>query len=100
MSEGRATPTGEIIRGLLAKRGITRYALFLTQGEGKELPGGIESFSGFVLTSRGRVHGFWLDWDEVAGRYLLDPWYRVEDLSQFASDPEYQRARQLLDIDV
>ncbi len=100
MSDRPETPTARIIRGLLARRGIRRYALFLTQGEGKQLPGGVEAISGFVLADEGKVHGFWLDWDEDARSYVLDPWYRVEDPSDFASDPEYLRARQVLNKDV
>lgn len=96
MSHEQPTPAGEVIGRLLAERGIHRHATFLTQGEGKQLPGAIESLSGFVLTGDGEVHGFWLDWDEEAGRYVLDPWYRVEDVSQFADDPEYRRALERL----
>ncbi len=99
MSRARPTSTGEIIRRLLSARSITRYVLFLTQGEGKELPKGVESLSGFVLTGKGEVFGFWLDWDHRRRRYVLDPWYRVEDLSQFASDPEYHRAREQLGLE-
>ena len=99
MSRKQRTTTGEIIRNLLAKRGITRYALFLTQYEGKALPGDVESISGFVLTSEGDVYGFWLDWDEEADRYVLDPWYAVGDPSEFSSDPEYLRARRSLGTD-
>jgi hypothetical protein len=96
MSAGRPSKTLRTIRDLLRERGIIRFALFLTQQEGKQLPGGIESLSGFVLAGTGEVYGFWLDWDQETARYVLHPWYRVEDISPFADDPEYQRARREL----
>jgi len=98
MSGVRRSETRGILRRLLAKRGIGRFALFLTQQEGKQLPGGIESLSGFVLTGAGEVYGFWLDWDGLEGEYVLDPWYRVADLSDLACDPEYHRARRELGL--
>jgi hypothetical protein len=90
------TPESRAIRRLLAARGIPRYALFLTQREGKALPNGLEALSGFVLTPDGAVHGFWLDWDPTAAAPTLDPWYPVPDPSPFAADPEYRRARRRL----
>lgn len=98
MSMDRQTRGGEALRRLLAERGIDRFALFLVQEEGRELPGGLESLSGFVIGSDGDVHGFWLDWDAGNGRYVLDPWYRVEDPSDFALDPEYREARARLGL--
>ncbi len=91
MSGDSPTPTSVILRRLLAERGIHRFALFLVQQEGRMLPDGVEAISGFVLTDSD-VYGFWLDWDEGRGDFALNPWYRVEDPSQLASDPEYQRA--------
>ena len=83
-----------LIERLLAARGIGRHALFLTQREGLALPDGVEAVSGFVLDERGRVHGFWLAWDERQGDYTLEPFYRVEESERaFAEDEEYQAAR-------
>lgn len=89
--------TQAVLRRLLAERGIARYALFLVSGEGVELPGEpggppIEAVSGFVLDAQGRVYGFWLTWDPAIG-HRLDPWYEVTDPSEFAGDPEFERAR-------
>ena len=72
---------------------------FSPRGKARSFRGGIESLSGFVLTGDGKVYGFWLDWDENAGRYVLDPWYRVEDVSQLDSDPEYIKARAQLGLE-
>jgi len=93
---GKVRATTGILRRLLRAHGIERFALFLVQQEGKALPGGVESLSGFVLTPSGEVYGFFLDWDQEAGQHVLAPWYRVVDTTQFADDPEYWRARQRL----
>lgn len=82
------------IRRLLRQRGIRRYALFLLQQEGKELPGGLESLSGFVLDDEGRVHGFWFDYDNETQSYALDPFYPVEAPERrFEGDAEFNGAR-------
>ncbi len=98
MSGGSRSDASDLLRRLLEERGIHRFATFLTQQEGKPLPGGIEAISGFVLTDRGEVYGFWLDWDARQESFVLDPWYRVEDPSQFADDPEYHRAKRELGL--
>jgi hypothetical protein len=99
MSMDRQTRTGEVLRRLLTERSIGRFALFLVQEEGIELPGGLEAVSGFVLASTGEVFGFWLDWDADRGSYFLDPWYPVDDVSEFAGDAEYLEARRTLGLD-
>lgn len=84
---------------LLAERGIVRHALFLTQREGIELPGGLEAVSGFVLDGRGQVHGFWLAWDDERGDHTLEPFYAVAGADgTFADDGEYQAARRALGL--
>jgi hypothetical protein len=98
MSMDRQARVGEVLRRLLAARGLGRFALFLVQEEGIELPGGVEAISGFVLAPSGDVFGFWLDWDADRGSYFLDPWYRVDDVSEFAGDAEYLAARRTLGI--
>lgn len=89
----------DVLPGLLSEKGIQRFALFLVQDEGKQLPGGVEVVSGFVLAASGEVHGFWLGWDESKERYVLDPWYRVDDTRPFEHDPEYRRARALMGLE-
>lgn len=84
---------------LLRERGIGRHALFLTQREGTALPGGLEAVSGFVLDERGRVHGFWLSWDDARQALALAPFYRVEEAeATFQEDAEYQAARRALGL--
>ena len=93
------TPERRAIDELLRERGLGRHALFLTQREGQPLPGGLEAVSGFVLDEHGRVHGFWLAWDEVRGVLTLAPFYPVEDAdAAFAEDAEYQAARRELGL--
>ncbi len=99
MSATPSTPTGQILRRLLLQKGIDRFAPFLTQQEGRMLPGGIESVSGFVLTGEGELYGFWLDWDDREKGYVLEPWYRIEDPAEFAGDPDYQQARRQLGLE-
>ena len=84
---------------LLRERGIGRHVLFLTQREGTALPGGLEAVSGFVLDGRGRVHGFWLAWDEDRETLTLAPFYRVDEAEGlFAEDAEYHAARRTLGL--
>jgi hypothetical protein len=89
----------QVIDRLLGERGIGLHALFLTQREGTTLPGGLESVSGFVLDERGRVHGFWLAWDDARQVLTLAPFYSVDDPhAAFAEDGEYQAARRALGL--
>src|SRR3954451_22769972 len=93
---GRQKPPSrerQAIDRLLGELGIGRHALFLTQREGVTLPGGLESVSGFVLDHQGRVHGFWLAWDDTRGRLTLAPFYPVDNPdAEFGEDAEYQAA--------
>jgi hypothetical protein len=74
------TREAEIIRQLLAERGITEYDFIGVVPEGKELPGStdeeeIESVSGTVVTPVA-AYDFWLDWD---GRgYTFGVWDEVD----------------------
>jgi hypothetical protein len=84
---------------LLGERGIGRHALFLIQHEGIALPDGLEVVSGFVLDQHGRVHGFWLGWDDKDQRLTLAPFYPVaEPDGEFGQDVEYRAARRALGL--
>ena len=97
-------PAGPVLARLFAARGLAAGAWwpFLVQEEGKSLPGGLESLSGFVLTRTGDVYGWWLDWDAGApggGDYVFDRWWRVARPGRsFATDGEYRRARRGLGL--
>lgn len=89
----------ELVERLLAARGIRRHALFLTQREGLDLPGGLEAISGFALDVQGAVYGFWLSWDPARRAYALAPFYAVDDPDEaFAQDAEYRQARRVLGL--
>src|SRR3712207_4894989 len=89
----------EVVERLLAARGIRRHALFLTQREGLDLPGGLEAISGFALAADGAVYGFWLSWDPVRRAHTLAPFYPVDDPDEvFAQDAEYRQARRSLNL--
>lgn len=62
----------EIIRGLLARHGITTYEIEAIP-EGKELPGStypgeLKSMSGYIITPTA-IYEFWFDWED--GHYTL-----------------------------
>jgi len=89
MKEGKLTTReAELIRRLLAERGITRYAIVDTEAEGKTLPGSaypgeIESMSGYIVTTNA-AYLFWLDWDQES--YTLGE--REVALDQLGEDKE------------
>ncbi|MGH2371280.1 MAG: hypothetical protein ACRDI2_24150, partial [Chloroflexota bacterium] len=60
-------PAAQVLERLFAEKGLQpgQWWPFLVQGEGKPLPGGLESLSGFVLTRDGDVYGWWLDWQDL-----------------------------------
>ena len=85
----------EIIRQLLAKRGITDYAIIGATPEGKDLPGStydgeIDLLSGTVVTAT-MAYSFGLDWAE--GDYTLWHWREI-DLDQTLDKDEVVEAQQ------
>jgi hypothetical protein len=88
-------PSGPVLERLFSEKGLRpgTWWPFLVQGEGKQLPFGIESQSGFVLSRDGRVFAWWLD-ATSGGAPVLDRWRLVDDPEHaFARDPEYRAAR-------
>src|SRR5437764_15280610 len=59
----RVTRRRRILDELIQQEGIQQYGLFSVTTEGKLLPDGSESASGFVVDADDRVFYFWLDWD-------------------------------------
>ena len=105
MQKGRLTSREvEVIRQLLAERGITEYEIVGAVNEGKSLPGStypceIETISGTVVTET-KAYLFWLDW--FNGNYTLgehrDFWEEIS-LDEAGADKEaimeaQQRLRQ------
>lgn len=70
----------EIIRYLLAQRGIGAYEIVRPIGEGRDLPGStyeaeVEKISGYIATATSAYY-FWLVW--YNGDYSLDPWSELD----------------------
>jgi hypothetical protein len=90
---------GETLRRLLAERGVERYALFFTVGEGRFLPNGEEEISGSVLTPDGRSFGFWTAWDVARGRPCFRRWYEERPEPHWEHADEYRQARAAVGLD-
>jgi hypothetical protein len=77
---------------LLCQKGIRRYGLFGVTVEGRLLPDGSESASGFVIDEGGRVFSFWLGWDERQQRVAFTRWSEVRPESDWKEDTECREA--------
>src|SRR6266571_2706387 len=78
---------------LIRKRGIQQYGLFSVTTEGKQLPDGSESASGFLIDGESRVFFFWLDWDDRLRHIVFTDWKQVKAEPEWEGDEEYQAAR-------
>ncbi len=87
---------------LIREKGITRYGVFGSTVEGKELPDGSESASGFVIDQDGRVWSYWIDWSDEEERPVFTDWEEINisgwDESH-TGDPEYQDALRTAGLD-
>ena len=73
----------KILERLLKKKGINKYQIVYSSGEGKSLPGSrfnweIESESGFVITKEGKIFQYWFDWDEKQEEYTFSEWKELK----------------------
>lgn len=84
----------DVLPRLIRERHIGRYGLFGVTGEGRELPDGSESASGYLVDELGRVYFFWLDWDHVRGEAAFIKWRQVEPQPDWDDDQEYREARE------
>jgi hypothetical protein len=80
MRRGLTDREREIIRYLLAQRGIGAYEIVRPIGEGTDLPGStyeaeVEKISGYIATATSAYY-FWLVW--YNGDYSLDPWSELD----------------------
>lgn len=108
----REIKTAIIIKRLLKAKGIKKYVILDAIDEASEvLPGGIFPVSGEILTDKGKIYHYWLDWDEKKQDYSLgdvtlpdgtvDDYWREADeyeYSQSQKDPYYQIARKRLGL--
>ena len=95
ISDGLTPREREILRQLLAKRGITEYEILGATPEGKDLSGSpydgeIELLSGVVVTAT-NTYDFWLDW--IEGNYTFSIWREV-DLKKARDKDEILAAQQ------
>jgi hypothetical protein len=100
---GEPRPAGtepDALDVLLRARGLRQYGVFLTSGEGKLLPDGSESESGYVVDASGAVYFYWLDWDPASSAPVLKVWERVESKAEWATQHEYHLARQRAGLQV
>ena len=86
------------LEALVRANGLDTFAFFDTVGEGHFFPNGIEEVSGRVLAADGRAFYFWTDWDAESGEVTFRFWRPVEDLTPWASDRSYRRARERLGL--
>jgi hypothetical protein len=86
------------LRAAIMDRGLKRFALFGTSGEGKFNPDGTEETSGFVLNEDGQVWGFWTGWDRREQRLVIDDWWAEPLTPLLTSGRECARARQQLGL--
>lgn len=84
----------DVLGALLRGRGLRRYGVFLASGEGKMLPDGSESESGYVIDESGSVHFYWLDWEAQSGGPFLKVWEKVSPSPNWSGQPEYHAARE------
>lgn len=102
----------QIIQRLLREKGIHKYEILHFIHEASEvLPGGIFPVSGKILTDKGKLYYFWLDWDEKKQDYSLgdvtlpdgtvdDYWSEADqyEYAQQLKDPYYLIARKRLGL--
>jgi hypothetical protein len=90
-SEAARADLERLIRG----RGLARFGIFHASGEGRMLPDGSESGSGYVIDENGRHYFYWLDWDVARARLALTRWEELDsgEFADLQDDPEYGRAR-------
>src|SRR5439155_13002880 len=80
---------------LIRERGLARFGIFHSSGEGQLLPDGSESGSGYVVDECGRHYFYWLDWDVGRARLALTRWQKLQptEFADLQDDPDYREAR-------
>ena len=87
------------LEGAIAERGLTRFAIIETVGEGRFYPNGMEERSGDVLNEDGRVWFFWTAWDPEREQVTLRVWEPEDPVPALTTSKVYQRARRELGLD-
>lgn len=90
----------EALERAILERGLTRFAIVDTVGEGRSYPNGMEERSGDVMDQDGRVWMFWTAWDPVRQRVTIRTWEEVDLVPSLTASKGYARARRELGLDV
>ncbi len=86
---------------LVLEHGIPeRHAFFFETGEGKALPDKTEELSGYVVDVEGKVHFFWLGWDENRQAKALTTWKQVTPDPRWLESVEYRQALETVGLSV
>ena len=83
----------DLLRRLVAARGLRDFAFFFLTGEGRMLPNGLEVTSGTVIDRTGAVYSFWTAWDDERNEPTLARWREVRPDRDWLEDEEYREAR-------
>ena len=80
-------------------RGLRRFAILHTVGEGRFYPNGMEERSGDVMDEEGRIWMFWTAWDPVREEVTLQDWEEAHPSSSLKRTRGYAQARRELGLD-
>ena len=82
----------ELMRRLIAARGIERFGLYLLTSENKYTPTGYEEMSGYAIDPAGRAHFFWVGWDDVKQEEAFTVWQNAKLPDGWRNDEEFTEA--------
>src|SRR3712207_8089593 len=77
----------------IEERGLRRFAILETVGEGRFYPNGMEERSGDVMDQAGRVWLFWTGWDPIRERIVIQDWVEADVVPALKQTKSYARAR-------
>lgn len=90
----RSSPSTATLSTLIQEKGLRRYGVFFTTGEGATMPNGEEESTGFVIDDAGRVFFYAIGWDQEHQAPTLTEWVNVPLEPHWRDAPEYLKARQ------
>ena len=82
----------ELLRRLIAARGIKQYGLYLLTSENRYTPTGFEEMSGYAIDPAGGAHFFWVGWDDARQQEDFTVWQDAEQQANWSSDQEFVEA--------
>ncbi len=94
---------GDEIRQALERairdRGLRRFAILDSVGEGLFYPNGMEQRSGDVMDQDGRIWMFWTAWDPIRKLVTIRDWEEAAVIPALMATRGYVRARQQLGLE-